>query len=153
MLLEVNSKVNPAGSQSHVTYSFHLKRPVAALYIRFSYTPKRLEDSVRSKALILAGIDKYTAPEHREYAKERWKAYLSLQNLITVSVDDPERHRGTGHRHDPEQLIRLGVREASPGFLSGPLPQGLWKITLSMHAIVTEVCSYELQIWEQEEVC
>ncbi|UUZ79108.1 hypothetical protein LJK88_28245 [Paenibacillus sp. P26] len=94
MFLDIKGQVTPACSRSHISYSFHLEEPVSRLIIRFSYSPKRLEDEEQSQRLIMQSIDKYTAAEHREYAKAKWTAYLPLQNLITVSMDDPERHRG-----------------------------------------------------------
>ena len=151
MLLDVKGQVTPSCSQTHITYVFHRKESTGKLLIRFTYAPKILEDEERSRAYILQSIDTYIAPGHREHARDKWKSYQPLKNLITLSVDDPERHRGAGHRHDPAQLLHLSEQDASPGLVSGIGIAGLWKVTLSLHAIVTETCSYELQIWEAEE--
>jgi hypothetical protein len=151
MLIDVKGQVTPVSSRSHITYCFDLRQPAGKLNIRFMYHPKRLEDLERSKELILASLGKYSLAENSELDKVKWGNYMPLTNLITLSVDDPKGHRGAGHRHDQEQLIHLSEYQASPGFVSGPMIQGMWKVTLSLHGIVTELCSYELQIWLEEE--
>ncbi|QGQ94737.1 hypothetical protein EHS13_07500 [Paenibacillus psychroresistens] len=150
MLIDVKGQVTPVNSRSHITYSFDLRQPIGKLNIRFSYHPKRLEDPERSKEMILASIEKYSGLENSDLEQAKWESFLPLTNLITLSVDDPQGHRGAGHRHDPEQLIRLSEHQASPGFVSGPIIEGIWKVTLSLHGIVSELCSYELQIWQEE---
>jgi len=151
MKIDVQGQVTPPCSKSHISYKFPVQEPVGKLWISFTYAPKNLADREQSKALIEASIDKYTEPEQRDRLQAKWETFLPLKNLITISVDDPERHRGAGHRHDPEQLLLLSELEASPGLLSGPMPSGMWEVTLSLHAIVTENCQYALQIWQEEE--
>ncbi len=59
-----------------------------------------------------------------------------LRNLVTVSLFDPHGFRGAAHRHAPEQELTVSLREASPGFLPGPLPAGLWTLELDLHAVL-----------------
>ncbi|NBD23850.1 hypothetical protein [Paenibacillus glycinis] len=150
LVLDAEGLVQPVCSKTHIAYSFHLAKPGGKLWIDFAYEPKNLEDRERSRELIAAGVEKYTEPAQRELVMDRWESFLPLKNLITVSVDDPARHRGAGHRHDPEQLLQLGEEEASPGFVSGELIEGLWRVTLSLHAIVTDDCRYRLRIHHEE---
>lgn len=151
MLIDVKGQVTPVSTRSHITYSFDLRKPAGELKIRFSYHPKRLEDLERSKEIILEGLEKYTISASPKLDEAKWEAFVPLTNLITLSVDDPNGHRGAGHRHDPEQLLYLSEYGASPGFVSGRLIEGMWSVTLSLHGIVTDLCSYELQIWKEEE--
>ncbi|MBM7566395.1 hypothetical protein [Paenibacillus sacheonensis] len=150
LVLDAEGRVQPVCSKTHIAYSFHLDQPGGKLWIDFAYEPKNLEDREQSRARIAAGVENYTEPAQRELVMDRWESFLPLKNLITVSVDDPARHRGAGHRHDPEQLLLIGAEEASPGFVRGELPEGLWRVTLSLHAIVTESCSYRLRIHHEE---
>ncbi|QHW31154.1 hypothetical protein GZH47_09995 [Paenibacillus rhizovicinus] len=150
LVLEAEGLVKPVCSKTHIAYSFHLDRRGGKLWIDFAYEPKNLEDREQSLPLIAAGVEKYTEPAQRERLMEKWESFLPLKNLITVSVDDPDRHRGAGHRHDPEQLLFIGGREASPGFSGGELIEGLWRVTLSLHAIVTDDCRYRLRIHHEE---
>lgn len=150
LLLDTEGLVRPVGSESHIAFSFHLDRRGGKLCIDFAYEPKNLEDREQSRELIAAGVEKYTEPAQRELVMDRWESFLPLKNLITVSVDDPRNHRGAGHRHDSEQLLVIGEEEASPGFVRGELAEGLWRVTLSLHAIVTESCRYRLRIHHEE---
>ncbi|RED59356.1 hypothetical protein [Cohnella lupini] len=151
MLLDIRGQVTPDDSRQHVVYRFQLDRLTAKIWIRFNYSPKVLEDNERAKSLIIAGIDLYSAPEQKQLLKDAWERYQPLTNLITVSVDDPEGNRGACHRHDPEQLLFLAERDSSPGLTKGKLVAGVWSVTLSLHSIVSEQCSYHLQVWASEE--
>ncbi|MBD0381406.1 hypothetical protein [Paenibacillus sedimenti] len=151
LLLESQGQVTPVCSRSHITYKFHVPESGGMLWFSFAYGPKNLENLERSRDLIHESIDKYTEPDQRGRLQAKWESFIPLKNLITVSLDDPERHRGAGHRHDPEQLLFLSEDNASPGFVSGSIPSGMWEATLSLHAIVTDTCQYILQIWREEE--
>lgn len=151
LILDVQGIVHPNSSKTHISYRFHLGTQGGKLRIHFAYEPKNLEDQEQSKTMIFESINKYTEPNQRERIQAKWESFLPLKNLITVSVDDPERHRGAGHRHDPEQLLVISELEASPGFVSGKMLAGMWHVTLSLHAIVTESCRYTLQIHQEEE--
>lgn len=151
LILDVQGIVHPNSSKTHISYRFHIGTYGGKLRIQFAYEPKNLEDREQSKTMIFESINKYSEPNQRERIQAKWESFLPLKNLITVSVDDPEVHRGAGHRHDPVQLIMIGEREASPGFVSGKMQAGMWHVTLSLHAIVTESCRYTLQIHQEEE--
>ncbi|MCZ8511871.1 hypothetical protein O9H85_05430 [Paenibacillus filicis] len=150
-LLDVQGQVTAVCSRSHISYKFHLGEPGGKLWIRFVYGPKNLDDMELAKSLIYDSIEKYTEPSRIPLVQAKWESYLPLKNLITVSVDDPDNHRGAGHRHDPEQLLFLSAEDASPGLVKGEIPAGMWEVTLSLHAIVTDICNYSLEIWQEEE--
>jgi hypothetical protein len=151
IILDVKGQVTPLNSKAHISYKFHLGQRGGKLWISFAYEPKNLEDREQAKTMIFDSIDKYSEPDQRERLQAKWESFLPLKNLVTVSVDDPERHRGAGHRHDPEQLLFLSEEEASPGLVSGKILTGMWEVTLSLHAIVTDNCRYTLQICQEEE--
>jgi predicted metal-dependent phosphoesterase TrpH len=58
------------------------------------------------------------------------------RNLLTISLFDPAGFRGAGHRHAPEQEIVIGPREATPGFVPGPIEGGAWLIEIDCHAVL-----------------
>ncbi|MCM3626234.1 hypothetical protein M3194_02485 [Paenibacillus glycanilyticus] len=150
LVLEADGQVTPVCSKTHIAYSFHLDQQGGKLWIDFAYEPKNLDDPEQARQFISTGINKYTEPAQRGRLLEKWESFLPLKNLITVSVDDPKQHRGAGHRHDPEQLLYIGGKDASPGFVSGELTGGLWRVTLSLHEIVTDNCRYRLRIHHEE---
>ncbi|WP_281883146.1 hypothetical protein [Paenibacillus sp. YYML68] len=145
-LLAVEGIVTPSQSKTHITYSFVLEEPASSLELQFKYTPKHLDDQETSRALILEAIDKYAAPAVAEQQKREWAKFMPLQNLLTLSLDDPARFRGSAHRHTPEQKHLVCEEAASPGFIAGPMPQGVWKVTISVHCVVTPECSYTLTV-------
>jgi len=150
LLLDIENEVTPADTRSHHRYSFKLDRPYAGLRIRFEYSPKILEDRERAAELIKRSIERYVEPERQKLTLEHAEQFQPLRNLITVSVDDSRGHRGACHRQDPVQELYLSEREASPGLTRGVIPEGTWTITLSLHAIVTERCTYRLKVWADE---
>jgi hypothetical protein len=150
-ILEVEGLVTPVSSKTHISYKFYLGQPGGKLWISFVYEPKNLEDRDLAKKMIIESIDKYTEADQRERVQSKWESFLPLKNLITVSVDDPEGHRGAGHRHDPEQLLFLSEDAASPGLLRGRILPGMWEVTLSIHAVITNSCRYKLQLHQEEE--
>ena len=151
MLIDRIQTVTPEHSRSHIRFPFRLPREASKLHIHFAYGPKALEDREASRRLMEECISKYIEPERQPIVRGSMERYYPLTNLMTLSVDDPEAYRGACHRHDPEQRLFLSGEEASPGLAKGPLPAGLWTVTISVHSIVTERCEYRLQVWAEEE--
>ncbi|WP_068785565.1 hypothetical protein [Paenibacillus phocaensis] len=146
LVLDMKGRVAPEDSKTHVRIPFQIDQGCSVLQLRFEYGPKVLEDRERSLQLLQQSFEFYLLPEQRESALAQADSYLPLKNLITLSLDDPTGYRGACHRHDPVQELALSAGQASPGLLPGPLPAGDWRITLSIHCIVTEACEYQLQI-------
>ena len=145
LLYEAKGTVYPASAQSHIAYRFMLNQPVERLHIDFTYDPKLLDDDGVAQKLITSAMQRYGYEQPNE---ESWRKYAPLQNLLTLSLDDPYRHRGQAHRMDPVQQHLLTEHEATPGFWPGTNPAGLWTVTLSLHAVVTEHCNYSIRIWK-----
>ncbi|HEU5316697.1 MAG TPA: CehA/McbA family metallohydrolase [Chloroflexota bacterium] len=71
-----------------------------------------------------------------------------VKNLVTLSLFDPHGFRGAGHRHAPEQRVVVGRREATPGFVAGPLTPGTWTVELDLHAVLPSLrggVTYQLE--------
>ncbi len=145
VLYEASGTVYPASAQSHIIHRFMIHEPVPSLQIEFSYEPKLLNDEQTAERLITRAMNQYG---YEQQNIDDWRKYAPLQNLITLSLDDPYRHRGQAHRMDPVQQHVLTEQEASPGFWPGSNPAGLWTVTLSLHAVVTEQCRYQLRMVE-----
>src|SRR5581483_3952603 len=63
----------------------------------------------------------------------------SPHNLIVLALNDPNGFRGIAHRFATRQVIRLGAKSATPGFVPGAIPEGEWNIQLNMFWIVPAV--------------
>jgi len=151
LLIDRTGSLSPDDSKTHLRFPFRLDRECANLHIEFDYSPKLLEDEERARDLLDAAFELYVEPARRAAARANAERYLPLANLVTVSVDDPNRYRGACHRQDPMQRLHLSAVEATPGLLPGRIEEGEWTLTLSVHAIVTESCSYRLKAWATGE--
>lgn len=147
-ILIVEGSLTPLSSKTHITYQFYLPQSTERLAIDFSYTPKILEDKNLSRVLIEEALDKYVALSLQAVYKEKWEKFVPLQNLLTLSIDDPEGFRGSAHRHPNNQHHVLSLHESSPGFFAGPIQEGVWRVTISVHCVVTTECHYQLHIRE-----
>jgi hypothetical protein len=149
-LLDVEEKLAAVQTQTHITYSFDVSDSCRKLNIDFRYSPKILNDEVLSMEIIRHSLRKYSEGSDQPF-EESMKKFLPLKNLITFSIDDPNGFRGACHRQDAEQHLFLAFDSASPGLMPGPLVKGNWSVTLSIHALVTEICTYKLMVWEGDE--
>lgn len=111
-----------------------------------TYSPMRLGDPDLSKALIQAAM-RADAPWE---PLESWERFSPLSNLVTLSLDDPEKYRGNAHRKDGDQVHVLSEAEASPGFLPGAILPGVWRASIHIHALVTRECVLRLAADEVE---
>jgi hypothetical protein len=147
-ILIVEGSLTPLSSKTHITYQFYIPKGVECLNIAFEYSPKTLEDKDLSQERIEEAIQKYVNASLQTVYKEQWEKFYPLQNLLTLSIDDPEGFRGSAHRHPNTQQHSLAVDGSSSGFFAGAIQEGMWRITISVHCVVTSDCSYQLRIWE-----
>lgn len=149
-LLFAKGTVTPNGSKSHITYQFQIYKEVRKLHVDFSYEPRLLNDKRKSKYLIEEALQKYVSEEQLESYTDHWETNLPLKNLMTLSFDDANGFRGAAHRYgDPDEHLVITADEASPGFIAGTIPCGLFKLTISVHCIITEECHYTLSITDE----
>ncbi len=79
-----------------------------------------------------------------EYTPKRTGRY---GNLLTLSLFDPQRERGTGHRGQPTQHISISRTNATPGYHCGVLQPGEWNLMVNTNLILPEaVVTYEIHI-------
>jgi len=151
MLIDRMQTLSPHDTSTHISTKFEVLRPVSKLHIEFSYSPKLLEDEKRVREFMAECVDRYFEPEQRATALRHLERETTLSNLITLSVDAPDGYRGACHRHDPKQSLVLSEDDASPGLMRGSIVAGEWTITVSVHSVVTEGCTYWLRVWADEE--
>lgn len=70
-----------------------------------------------------------------------------IRNMICLSLFDPDRFRGSGHRHGSQHQVGLGATYATPGYLPGILPPGTWRVLAHAHMIMPgEPLTYSLSV-------
>ena len=69
------------------------------------------------------------------------------QNL--KALDDKNGFRGCAHRPNQVQSHMISEEMASPGFIKGTIPKGIFRVIISVHDLVTEECTYKIKIVER----
>jgi hypothetical protein len=70
-----------------------------------------------------------------------------IDNVLSLTLFDPQGFRGAWHCRGPEQAGTIEVRRASPGMRAGPLPAGTWTAQIETHGVQPgEACRCELDI-------
>lgn len=148
--------MTPADHQTHRRFAFSVPAACRGLRLHVSYAPKHLTED-EAKPLAAAALAQQTADLASRVAAQRAAAWAAgqqrlthrrrLSNLVTLSLDDASSaYRGAAHRHAHDQDLVLGLAEASPGLVPGPLPPGVWTLTMSVHALVSAQCELSIQI-------
>ncbi|MCY6354443.1 hypothetical protein [Clostridium sp. ZS2-4] len=151
ILLEESNTIDSTFEKEHITYECTLAKEYKKLKVIFEYSPKCLEDEKQVKILVEEALEKYVEGEELEKEKQNWANRKSLSNLLTVSLDDKNGFRGCVHRKDNKQELIISEEEATEGLIQGVIPPGIFKITISVHALVTRECSYKLYLYDMEE--
>ncbi len=139
-LFQTKSTLYHTSTQTHTEHRFFVPEGSREIQVTFTYSPIVVDDENRHETLVEEALT-----YDRELDAVQVKGE-TLRNLLTVSIDDPDGFRGAAHRSAGLQNIVIGEKEATPGFWKGPIQAGLWSVTVSAHAILTEQCSYELVI-------
>lgn len=150
ILLDIQQTIGPEQSKKNIEHSFVLPAGAEQLEINFSYAPKDLGDRDKARAYIQEGMEKY-APKPYGEGYGSWETYLPLVNLLTLSLDSPEGYVGCAHRHTPVQQHTISEKGSAPGFLSCPMSAGEWKAVVNVHAVVTDFCTYRLEVAAREQ--
>lgn len=149
-LLLAEGMLKPCCSKSQISYSFNVKSGAERFNIFFDFNPKKLDNKELSKKIILECMDKYASGE-RKVSEEEWEDYLPVKNLLTISIDDNKEFRGAAHRQPDGSIFFIDKESVSPGLVAGELRAGQWTVTISVHCVVTDICSYKLHIWTGED--
>ncbi|WP_067838940.1 CehA/McbA family metallohydrolase [Amphibacillus sediminis] len=151
ILFQTKAELTQASMQSHLTYTFYVPKGSEILTIDFDYRPDILANETKQKTIIAEALTCYNLLPNNNDIGGLIDKYSPLKNLLTLSIDDPNGFRGARHCHEPEQHIFITTEEASPGILSGKLSAGLWSVTISAHAIVTDKCYFSLIVKTDKE--
>lgn len=158
--MRITGELRPVDTKGFRRVPLPVDEGVSSIRVRFSYAPRVEESPERSQQIVMAKLEEYGQLLRRfgekplrelEKRKEAIaKSVLPLRNLLNFCLYDPDgRFRG---RWDSPQYfgkwIEVGPERerTSRGFLAGPIVAGEWTIEIEVHAVVTEVCTYELEI-------
>lgn len=144
-LINAIGVLTPPCMKSHITYSFYIGENIKEIIINFQYYPLTLSDRSLSQSIIDDTLSGYGIHDKDE---ADWQKYLPLKNLLTLSIDDQLEFRGAAHKHENYQEVHISQASATQGFIKGAIIAGQWKLTISVHALLTEECTYKLEVKE-----
>jgi hypothetical protein len=133
-----------ADTASNILLPFFVKPGYEGLLFQFSYEPKFLDDEALAVNLLKKSLAKY---EGALEDQPDFKAYLPLQNLLTLSLFAPDAYLGSAHRQNPCQQHLISESFASYGFQPHPITKGIWKAAVNAHCVITDFCSWKLRIY------
>ena len=159
ILLELDADLPVERRKSLAPHRFEVPHGTAALVVRLGLSPTGVSDPARARALVAdalelqrrealaAGAESVAAPGLDDPNLEGVAA--ALRNLVNLTLTDPAgRHRGRWDRNSPERGPGedvLAETWASPGYVAGPIPPGLWTATLEVHEVL-EPCRVQIRI-------
>jgi hypothetical protein len=160
----------PVDSRTVRRIAFLVPPGVAEILIKLSYDPfvedagrgpdtpgfrKRWEREIqRYRATIGKWGGTEVLQHYERFLEEACDCMGPMRNLLNLAVlDSAGRFRG---RWDSachfDQWVSVGKTCSDPGFAAGPIPSGEWSILLECHAVVTDACTYQLEIgWRTSE--
>lgn len=144
--LDKSGIITPDMDKTNISFEFEVPDGVSKLDIDYLYSPKTVEDESVALNAVSAALEKYLGAENTADPH----SFLPVNNLVTLSLDDPEGYRGAAHRQPCEQHIVIGDGCSSPGFSKNAVQGGKWRIMLNVHCCVCNV-SYSLKISGGEE--
>lgn len=150
LIYSLEKTLTTADDKTNIRCPFLLEQPLSRMEIHFSYSPKELADTEKARQLIEDGFEKY-APEPYRKGYKPWQEYLPIVNLLTLSVDSPSGYVGAAHRQSPEQTHTLTAVSCSRGFVPVRLTSGEWAVTVNVHALVSDLCTFRLEVFGEEE--
>nr|WP_175476212.1 CehA/McbA family metallohydrolase [Evansella caseinilytica] len=144
-IYHIESTLTALCLHSHIEHRFFVPENVLELIVNFHYSPSVLSDEEMGKQVISEAVRFYD-PDRAALDTGDIQSRWPLKNLLTVSIDDPNGFRGAAHRHRSAHKIEIKKKGSTPGFWNRSIDSGMWGVTISTHAIVTETCHYSITV-------
>lgn len=134
ILFQRKNKLTVKDDKTNIVHKFNVPENIKAIKIKYSYSPKNVDDRELAVNIIKDCFKKYD-----ENMVGRPSDYLPVKNLITLSVDGNGKYIGAAHRQSNEQEITISRDFPSPGFEKCEIEPGEWDIMLNVHSISCDV--------------
>lgn len=147
LIFEKSGKVLPEQDKTNIPLEFNVPSGIEKLIIDYEYAPKILEDEEKAAKLLEKSIEKYLGDEYKAEPED----FMTVKNLITLSLDENGNYRGAAHRQADKQHHEIGRGFASVGFEKGEIKSGRWTLVLNVHCCACEV-NYNICITGEETI-
>ncbi len=139
LIFQKSAVINEKDDKTNIVHEFTVPKDTKEVAVKYSYSPKTVEDELTANRLIKDGMKKYNV---ENYDNEK---YMPVKNLITLSFDECGKYRGACHRQANEQLIIIKDENSTPGIINRTIENGMWKVLLNVHFVGCRV-DYSLEI-------
>lgn len=120
-------------SKTNISFGFSVPNGAKKLVVKYSYSPKTVDDEQKAGQLVVDGLKKY------DLQVVNASAFLPVLNFATLSFDECGEYRGACHRHPNEQTIVIAEEDSTPGIFNRPIKAGEWDVVLNAHYIGCDV--------------
>lgn len=134
LIFSTKGKITVDNDKTNLIHRFDVPSGVKVMTVKYSYSPKTLENRERAVSIVKDCFEKYDETLIGKPAE-----YLPVKNLVTISIDENGNYRGAAHRQANEQTHILSEEKASPGFIKGKINEGEWDIVLNVHSVSCDV--------------
>lgn len=134
LIFSTKGKITVDNDKTNLIHRFDVPSGVKVMTVKYSYSPKTLENRERAVSIVKDCFEKYDETLIGKPAE-----YLPVKNLVTISIDENGNYRGAAHRQANEQTHTLSEEKASPGFIKGKINEGEWDIVLNVHSVSCDV--------------
>ncbi|MCM1286298.1 MAG: hypothetical protein NC213_08710 [Acetobacter sp.] len=145
LIFSTKGRITTANDKTNLIHRFDVPENMKSLKIKYSYSPKILENREKAVEIIKSTYEKYD-----EILRGRPAEYLPVKNLITLSVDCNGRYIGAAHRQDNEQEHVISSEFSSCGFIKTEVEAGEWDIMLNVHSVSCNV-DYVIEVEGEEK--
>jgi hypothetical protein len=132
-------KITPLDDKTNIKLDFKVPDGIEKLTIKFSYSPKVIDDKTISNKILNENMKKYSV----DFATA--ESFLPILNFVTLSFDENGEYRGACHRHQNEQVITISSTSSTCGIINRPLKSGDWDVVLNVHFAGCDI-DYSIEI-------
>lgn len=143
-LMKISGTINECNDKTNICHTFSVPENVKKITIKYSYSPKTIENKSTANQKITQAIQKYNI----NFADPT--AFFPVKNLVTLSFDENGKYRGACHRQANEQTICISDTDSTPGIINRKIQSGQWDVVLNVHFAGCEI-KYNLEIEGEEK--
>lgn len=144
LIFNTSGKITPQQDKTNIVHHFNVDQGVNKLVVKYSYSPKMVEDKDLANSVVAKGMKKYgitfANPER----------FMPVSNLVTLSFDENGEYRGACHRQPNEQTIVIADKDSTAGIINAPVKAGDWDVVLNVHFVGCDV-DYNIEITGEVE--
>lgn len=144
IVFSTNGKITHEDDKTNIKHTFTVGAGVKSLTVKYSYSPKIVEDKSLATLAVTNAMKKYKVESLNS------EAFFPVKNLVTLSFDECGNYRGACHRQPNEQIITIAPQNSTPGIFNREITPGEWDVVLNIHYAGCDI-DYEIEIDAKEE--